>query len=128
VRLRVEEDLGVAHALVDGLPEIGEGQFVEVPLVEQHPRALVVEVKEGLQVSEVVGPTNLLHGAVAEPHPVASGDLEHHLGFQGAFDVDVQLRLRHLPQELVGELRISQPHLPNAPLTFLAGGLHGRID
>jgi hypothetical protein len=54
VGLRVEEDLGVARALEGGLPEAGEGQVVEVPLVKQHPGALVVEVQKGLQIGEIV--------------------------------------------------------------------------
>src|SRR5215210_4634133 len=105
--LRVEEDLGVAHALGGGPSEIGPGQVVEVPLVEQYLGALVVEVQEQLQVGEVVSLANLPHRAVPEPYPIASGDLEHHFRLQRAFDVNVQLRLGYLPQELVGERRIS---------------------
>src|SRR5215213_9323626 len=62
--LRVEEDLGVAHALGGGLSEVGPGQVVEVTLVEQYLGALVVEVQERLQVGEVVGLANLPHRAV----------------------------------------------------------------
>jgi hypothetical protein len=50
----VEEDLGVAHALGSSPGELGEGQIVEVPLVDEHPAGLVVEVQEGLEVREVL--------------------------------------------------------------------------
>ena len=89
VGLRVEEDLGVAHALRGGLLEVRPGQLVEVPLVEQYPCALVVEVQEGLKVREVVGLANLPYGGVPERYPVASGHLEHHLRLQRTFDVNV---------------------------------------
>ena len=49
----------------------------------------------------------LLHGAVPEPYPAASGHFEHHLRLQRAFDLNVKLRLGYSPQEPVGERRIS---------------------
>src|SRR5439155_18011120 len=56
VRLRVEEDLGVAH-IVGGCPsQIGHGHLVEVTLSAQDGGPLVVNVEEGLQIGELIGP------------------------------------------------------------------------
>ena len=87
--LRIEEYLGVAHVLSCGFLQVGSGQVVEILLVKEYPGGFVVDVQEGLQVAEVVGPAHLFHGGVPQSDPVAFGDLEHQLGFKGTLDVDV---------------------------------------
>jgi hypothetical protein len=83
----------MTHALRGGLLQVGPGQLVEVLLYERDLSALVVEIQKRPQVGEVVSLAKLPHGAVPETYPIASGHLEHHLRFQGTFDVNMQLRL-----------------------------------
>jgi len=54
VRLRVEEDLRPPHPGRGGAGEVGAGQVVEVRLDLQYPQVGVVQVEEGLKVTEVV--------------------------------------------------------------------------
>src|SRR5918998_103223 len=95
VGLRIEEHLGAAHVLDGGFLQVGPGQIVEVPFVEEHLGSLVIDVQEGLKVAEVVGLAHLFHGGVAEGDLVTFGEREHQLGLQGPLDMDVQLRLRY---------------------------------
>src|SRR5918994_3982582 len=95
VGLRIEEHLGAAHVLDGGFLQVGPGQIVEIAFMEEHLGSLVINVQEGLEVAEVVGPAHLFHGGVAEGDLVTFGEREHQLGLQGTLDVDVQLRLRH---------------------------------
>ena len=75
VGLRVEEDLGVSHALGGRLLQVGQGQLVEILLLQEHAHAFVVEVEKGLEVGEVVGPARLLDGGVGEGEAVAPGEV-----------------------------------------------------
>src|SRR5918998_607507 len=95
VGLRIEEHLGSAHVLDGGFLQVGPGQIVEVPFMEEHLGSLVINVQEGLEVAEVVGPAHLFHGGVAKGDLVTFGEREHQLGLQGPLDMDVQLRLRY---------------------------------
>ena len=49
----VEEGLGVAHAPASSPDEVGKGQIVEVPLVDE-PAGLVVVAQEGVKVRDVL--------------------------------------------------------------------------
>src|SRR5918995_614214 len=95
VGLRIEEHLGAAHVLDGGFLQVSPGQIVEIPFMEEHLGSLVINVQEGLEVAEVVGPAHLFHGGVAESNLVTFGEREHQLGLQGPLDMDVQLRLRY---------------------------------
>lgn len=93
VRLRVEEDLRVAHVLGVGLGRVGRRQVVEVLLGTEHGHALVVDGEEAGQVVEVVrGPQRGLVG-VRQLDAVALGERELETGLQGALDVQMQLAL-----------------------------------
>ena len=50
-----------------GTPQVGTGDFVEIPFVHQHPAALVIKIEEGLQVAEPVG------GQMSRIDPIANG-------------------------------------------------------
>ncbi len=104
--LRVEEDLGVAHALAGRLRQIGQREVVEVPLGEEHGAVGVVDVEERLQVFEDIGPTEGVHVGVGQRHAVAAGQLEGELRLERALNVHVQLRLGKAPYEGV-RLRVS---------------------
>jgi hypothetical protein len=116
VGLRVEEYLGAAHVLLGGFLQVGPGQIVEVLVVEEHLGRFVVNVQEGLEIVEVVGPAHLFHGGVPEGDPVAFGEREHQLGLQRTFDVDVQFRLRHAPDKSFRNGR-AESHLSTTPFS-----------
>src|SRR5919107_1130578 len=94
---------GVEHGAVyarnhrlEGHPSAGVGlRIVEDLFMEEHLGSLVINVQEGLEVAEVVGPAHLFHGGVTEGDLVTFGEREHQLGLQGPLDMDVQLRLRY---------------------------------
>jgi hypothetical protein len=57
----------------------------------QHSGEFVIEVEEGLQVAEVVGPTQLIEVAEPQRHAVARGQRQREVRLEGALDVHVQL-------------------------------------
>ena len=79
-----------------GLPEVRHREVVEVGLLAEHAHPLVVDGEERRQVVEGVGGPHLLDGAVWKLQPVSRGELELELGLEGAFEMQVQLRLRHV--------------------------------
>lgn len=93
VGLRVEEDLGVPDALGGGAGEVGVDEFGEVVLGAQDGHQRVVEVEEGLEVLELVGGAQFVGGGVGQGHAVALREGEGQLGFEGAFDVEVEFCL-----------------------------------
>ena len=97
--LRVEEHLGVDHALGGRPLEIGQGELVEVLLGDEHGAAGVVEVEEGLEVGEDVGLPHGFDVGVGQVDAVAVGQGEHHLRLERAFDVEVELGLGQLEHE-----------------------------
>ena len=74
---------------------------MEILLVAQHVHALVVDVEEGLQVFEFVGGAHLFHRVEGEIDSVASGDLEHQIGLEAAFDMHMQFGFRQGANEIV---------------------------
>ncbi len=91
--LRIEEDLGVQHALAARAFQIGTGQLIEIALAAQHVHALIVEIEEVLQVAEVVGGAQGLDRVVRQGDAVSLGQGEGELRLQAALDVEVQLGL-----------------------------------
>ncbi len=91
VRLRVEEDLGPAHARGRSPGQVGLGQIVEVLLVPQHRQIGEVQVEEGLQILEPVPGPQLGHVGGRQRDAIAGGQLDQQLGFERAFDVQVKL-------------------------------------
>ena len=100
VGLGVEEDLGVASAVGGGAAEIGQRQVAEVGLGAQHVGALIVDVEEVLEIAEVIGRAERLDRGEGQGDAVAPGELEHLLGLEAAFDVQVQLSLRKAADEV----------------------------
>ena len=107
VRLRVEEDLGMADALARRLGEVGGGEVVEVELREEHRAARIVDVEERRQIVEDVGAAELVHVGVGQRHLVPGGQLEGQLRLEGPLDVDVELGLGQLPDERVRSVMLS---------------------
>src|SRR5438128_3799084 len=93
VGLRIEEDLRVAHALGGGPRQVGPGQIVEILFRQKHAAASVVDVEERLEIAEDVGAADLLDGGIGQLDTVAPRQLEHQLGLECAFDVQVQFGL-----------------------------------
>ena len=110
VRLRVEEDLGMADALGGGLGQVGHGEVVEVLLGAEHGAVGVVDVQERLEVVEDVGATERGHVGVGQVHLVARRQLERQLRLERPFDVHVQLGLGQLPNP-----RLTDRHGPIIP-------------
>src|SRR2546421_7753071 len=93
VRLGIEEDLGMAHALAGGPGQVGPGEVVEVLLFEQYAAARVIDVEEGLQVAENVGPADVRDRGVRQGNGVSACQLEHQIRLEGALDVEMELGL-----------------------------------
>ncbi len=93
VRLRVEEDLGVTHALPGRPGEIGAREVVEVLLGPEHRAVGVVDVEERLEVLEAVGAAQCVHVGVRQVHLVACRHLEHQFGLERPLHVHVELGL-----------------------------------
>ncbi|MNI33084.1 hypothetical protein D3C73_870120 [compost metagenome] len=99
VGLGIEEDFGVAHIVGGGALEIGEGQVLEILSRQQHGGARVIDVEKVLQVGEVIGRAHGLDAVIGDGDAVAPGQLEHQLGLEAAFDVEVQFGLRQAGDE-----------------------------
>jgi hypothetical protein len=91
VRLGVDEDLGVHHALGGGPGEVGIGEVGEVLRPLEDGGQLVVEVQEGLQVRERVRAPQFVELGVPQARAVPGGEVERQLRLQGALEVQVQL-------------------------------------
>src|SRR5439155_13959114 len=87
----------------------GHGHLVEVTLPAKDGGPLVVNVEEGPQIGELIGPPQGIDRTVAKRHPVAPRDLEHQLGLERTFDVNVQLRLRDSADQLVQRHQCGNP-------------------
>ncbi len=89
--LRVEEHFHVADVLARYLAEILHREVVEILRGEQHAHAFVIRVQERGEVIELVGGPHLLLTGVRQLHAIARGELEFEIGFQGTFNMQMQL-------------------------------------
>ena len=101
VRLRIEEDLGMDHAVLRHPLEIGEGEVVEIFLGAQHVGAGIIDVEKVLEVRELIGGPHLLHRSEGDGDIVAAGKGEHLLGLQAALDMQMEFRLGQSGDESV---------------------------
>ena len=99
VRLGVEEDFGVTHALPGRPGEIGAREVVEVLLGPEHRAVGVVDVEERLEVLEAVGAAQCVHVGVRQVHLVACRHFEHQFGLERPLHVHVELGLGQAPHE-----------------------------
>ena len=60
VRLRIEEDLGVDDVVGRGALEIGAGEVAEILLADEDVRALVIDIQKILQITEIIGLSDLV--------------------------------------------------------------------
>ena len=93
VRLRIEEDLGMHHAVRRRAIEIGDREVAEIGLGLQHVRPGIIDVEEVLQVGEFVRRAHFLDRRERDRDVVALGQREHQFGLQAALDMQVKLRL-----------------------------------
>ena len=93
MRLGIEEDLGVAHALASGPNQIGPGQVIEVLFLEKYAAARVIDVEEGLQVAENISVAHVLDRGIGQRNSVSACQLEHQLRLECALDVEMELGL-----------------------------------
>jgi hypothetical protein len=97
MRLRVEKDLGVNDVIGRGTAQVCKRQVMEVLLVQQHARARIVDVEKRLQIPELVRGAQRFDRVIRKTDMVALGQRERELGFERAFDVQVQFGFRHAP-------------------------------
>jgi hypothetical protein len=81
----------VPDPLAGGAGEVGLGEVGEVLRLLEHLGELVVQVQEGLQVAEGVGPPQGVDVGVTQLHAVALRQLEGELRLERPLDVHVQL-------------------------------------
>ena len=102
--LRVEEALGANDAVSAGTLEIGGCQVVEVILVLEDIHGRVVDGQEGREVVELVRRLDLLDRGLADVDAVLAGQGQLQVGFEGAFQVQVQLGLGQSKGEVAGHV------------------------
>lgn len=85
--------ISVCDAIGMRAAQVGQGQRMEIVLVAQHVGTGVVEIEEGLQVGKIVGRAQRLDVRVLERHAVLLGQREGQLGFERAFDMQMQFGL-----------------------------------
>ncbi len=100
MRLRIEEDLGVNHALLMRAAQVRGGERVEIALIAQHTGHGVVEIEEGLQIRELIGAAQLRRRGVGKTDAMCTRELEGHLRLQRAFDMNMELGLWQSADEL----------------------------
>src|SRR2546427_590418 len=93
MRLRIEEDLGMAHALAGGPGQVGPCEVVEVLFLEQHAAARVIDVEEGLQIAENISMADVLDRGIRQGNGVSARQLEHQLRLECPLDVKMELGL-----------------------------------
>ena len=99
--LRVEEYFRMHDTVGDGARHIRRREIVKILLVEQDAHTRVVEIEKRLQVGEIIGRLQIAYRGIGQIDPVAPGDFEHQVGFQTAFDMQVQFGLRQAPDKIV---------------------------
>src|SRR5438132_1587245 len=95
MRLRIEENLGVANVLLLGLFQVSPGKIIEVQLAKKHPAALVINVEKRLQIRELIGSLDLVRRFVWKVDAVPQSKFKHQLRLERALDMQVQLCFRH---------------------------------
>lgn len=111
VSLGVKKGFHMDHAIGGRSLQPGPGQVVEVLFSAQYIGTLVVEVQKGLEVAELVGPSQRFFAGPGQFDPVASGQLKHQLRLQGTLQMQVQLRLGQGAQKCGTHCA----HLPSPP-------------
>ncbi len=93
MRLRIEHDLGMDDAIGRRAVEIGHGKIVKILPRLEDARAGIIDVEKVLQVGEGIGGAHILHRREGNRDSVAPRELEHLLGLQAAFDMEMELGL-----------------------------------
>ena len=104
VGLRVEEALGAHNAVGAGTLEVRGGQVVEVILVLKDVHRRVVDRQERREVVELVRRLDLFDRGLADVDAVLAGQGQLQVGFEGAFQVQVQLGLGQSEGEVAGHV------------------------
>ncbi len=114
MRLRIEEHLDMDDIVFLGALQIRESHVMEVLLGAQHIHALIIKVQEFLKIVEIIGRLGLFQRLERNLDLIALGQRHHHLRFETAFDVQVQLSLGQARDEIFvgghGSLLSGQSH------------------
>ncbi len=100
VRLRIEENLYMYDSLFVGFAQVRPGERVKIFFVAQHCRARVIHIEKGLQIGKLIGVLQRLHRGIPQFYCMLLGEVEHHLRFERALDVQMQLRFRKRANEV----------------------------
>jgi hypothetical protein len=94
--LRVEENLGVHHVFCLASLHIRPGQIKKILPGLQDRGRLIVKIQKRLQIFEVIQPFQLVGRGIRQIDAVFLREPYHHFRFEGAFDMQMQLRLRQI--------------------------------
>jgi hypothetical protein len=116
VCLWIEEDFGMADAGKAGAGKVCLGHVGEVLGCPQGRHVRVVQVQERLEIVEAIARREVVDIGVRQGDPVALGEPEDGLGFEGAFQVEVQFGFRQRPDGDVRGARFGG-HLASSVVT-----------
>ena len=100
MRLRIEENFCADYVIQRSFLKVSPGHVVKVLFLEQDRSPCVVNIEETLQVGKRISLAQRLHARIRQAHAIALPELENHLGFKRAFNVDVQLGFWDAAQQL----------------------------
>jgi len=93
VPLRIEENLDMPNMVVMRALEIGPGQVIEILAGQQHGHTLIIDIKEVLQIAEIICLPNIVNAGEGDIDPVALRQRKQHLGLERSFYMQVELGL-----------------------------------
>ena len=110
VGLRVKENLCMRYVIHSSSRKVGAGHIVKILLMQQNAGPGVVDVQKALQVGKGIGLPQGLYAGIGQRNIVALRQGKDQLGFERAFNVDMQFGLGHGPQQLLQTLRGDRGH------------------
>lgn len=102
--LWIKKDLGVSNILVGRSGEIGKGKFGKILFCAQNVHAGVVDIKERLQILEVVSLSEVFDRSIRNRNIIAFGYCEYQLGLKSALYVQMQFGLRQTGNKVVDDV------------------------
>lgn len=102
VYLRIEENLRPPNAIGIRPCQIGEHEVGEILLGAQHGHELVVQVQERLKILKLIVCLEIVKISERQADVVTFGQFQGQFRLEGAFDMQMKLRLRQLTQCLFG--------------------------
>ena len=98
--LWIEENFCANHVIQRSFLKVNPGHVVKVLYFKQDRSPCVVNIEEALQVGKRISLAQRLLARIRQAQAIALRELENHLGFKRAFNVDVQLGFWDAAQQL----------------------------